>query len=42
MAECVITRIAKAAMIAILHDETDFSELFMLPKKRAHVRSGRR
>jgi len=27
--ECMITRIAKAAMIATLHDETDFSELFM-------------
>ena len=29
MDECVITRIAKAAMIATLHDEPDFSELFM-------------
>jgi CRP/FNR family cyclic AMP-dependent transcriptional regulator len=29
MEECLITRIAKAAMIATLHDETDFSELFM-------------
>ncbi len=27
--ECLITRITKAAMIATLHDETDFSELFM-------------
>ena len=27
--ECLITRIPKAAMIATLHDETDFSELFM-------------
>jgi CRP/FNR family transcriptional regulator, cyclic AMP receptor protein len=29
MDECMITRIAKAAMIATLHNETDFSELFM-------------
>jgi CRP/FNR family cyclic AMP-dependent transcriptional regulator len=29
MEECLITRIAKAAMIATLHNETDFSELFM-------------
>jgi len=29
MDECLITRIAKAAMIATLHNETDFSELFM-------------
>jgi CRP/FNR family transcriptional regulator, cyclic AMP receptor protein len=29
MDECTITRIAKAAMIAALHNETDFSELFM-------------
>jgi CRP/FNR family cyclic AMP-dependent transcriptional regulator len=29
MNECMITRIAKAAMIATLHNETDFSELFM-------------
>jgi CRP/FNR family transcriptional regulator, cyclic AMP receptor protein len=28
--ECVITRIAKAAMIATLHDEPEFSQLFML------------
>ena len=27
--ECLITRIPKAAMIATLHDQTDFSELFM-------------
>ena len=27
--ECVITRIAKAAMIAAMHDEPKFSELFM-------------
>jgi CRP/FNR family cyclic AMP-dependent transcriptional regulator len=27
--ECLITRIAKAAMIATMHDEPDFSELFM-------------
>jgi CRP-like cAMP-binding protein len=27
--ECVITRIPKGAMIAALHDEPDFSELFM-------------
>jgi CRP/FNR family transcriptional regulator, cyclic AMP receptor protein len=27
--ECMITRITKAAMIATLHNETDFSELFM-------------
>jgi CRP/FNR family transcriptional regulator, cyclic AMP receptor protein len=27
--ECMITRITKAAMIATLHSETDFSELFM-------------
>jgi hypothetical protein len=27
--ECTITRIDKAAMIATLHNETDFSELFM-------------
>src|SRR6202047_2151227 len=29
MDECVITRIAKADMIAALHNEPDFSELFM-------------
>jgi CRP/FNR family cyclic AMP-dependent transcriptional regulator len=29
MEECVITRIAKDAMIATLHNEPDFSELFM-------------
>ena len=29
MDECVITRIAKAAMIATMHKEPDFSELFM-------------
>jgi CRP/FNR family cyclic AMP-dependent transcriptional regulator len=29
MEECVITRIEKAAMIATLHHEPDFSELFM-------------
>ena len=29
MDECVITRLEKAAMIATLHNETDFSELFM-------------
>jgi CRP-like cAMP-binding protein len=29
MDECVITRIAKAAMIATMHNEPDFSELFM-------------
>ena len=29
MDECLITRITKAAMIATLHNETDFSELFM-------------
>ncbi len=29
MDECLITRIAKAAMIATLHNETEFSELFM-------------
>jgi CRP-like cAMP-binding protein len=27
--ECVITRLAKTAMIAAMHDEPDFSELFM-------------
>ncbi len=27
--ECLITRISKAAMIAVMHDEPDFSELFM-------------
>jgi CRP/FNR family cyclic AMP-dependent transcriptional regulator len=27
--ECVITRIAKAAMIATMHEEPEFSELFM-------------
>jgi CRP-like cAMP-binding protein len=27
--DCVVTRIAKEAMIATLHDETNFSELFM-------------
>ena len=27
--ECVITRLEKTAMIATLHNETDFSELFM-------------
>jgi CRP/FNR family cyclic AMP-dependent transcriptional regulator len=27
--ECVVTRIAKASMIATLHDQPDFSELFM-------------
>jgi CRP/FNR family cyclic AMP-dependent transcriptional regulator len=29
MDECLITRIAKAAMIATMHDEPEFSELFM-------------
>src|SRR6202140_1766063 len=29
MDECVITRIAKADMIAALHDQPNFSELFM-------------
>jgi CRP/FNR family transcriptional regulator, cyclic AMP receptor protein len=29
MDDCVVTRIAKAAMIATLHDQQDFSELFM-------------
>jgi len=29
MEECLITRIAKAAMIATMHDEPKFSELFM-------------
>jgi CRP-like cAMP-binding protein len=29
MDECLVTRIAKAAMIATLHDQADFSELFM-------------
>ena len=29
MDDCVITRIAKEAMIATLHNEPDFSELFM-------------
>src|ERR1700719_2072514 len=29
MVECRITRIAKAAMIATMHDEPEFSELFM-------------
>jgi CRP/FNR family transcriptional regulator, cyclic AMP receptor protein len=29
MDECLITRITKAAMIATLHNEPDFSELFM-------------
>jgi CRP/FNR family transcriptional regulator, cyclic AMP receptor protein len=29
MEDCVITSIAKAAMIAVLHDEPKFSELFM-------------
>jgi CRP/FNR family cyclic AMP-dependent transcriptional regulator len=29
MEVCVITRIAKASMIATLHDETEFSELFI-------------
>jgi CRP-like cAMP-binding protein len=28
--ECLITRIAKAAMIATMHDEPKFSELFMV------------
>jgi CRP/FNR family cyclic AMP-dependent transcriptional regulator len=27
--ECVVTRLAKATMIAIIHSEPDFSELFM-------------
>jgi CRP/FNR family cyclic AMP-dependent transcriptional regulator len=27
--ECLITRIGKAAMIAVMHDEPEFSELFM-------------
>ena len=27
--ECVITRVAKATMIATLHSEPEFSELFM-------------
>jgi CRP/FNR family cyclic AMP-dependent transcriptional regulator len=27
--ECLITRIGKAAMIAVMHDEPDFSEMFM-------------
>jgi CRP/FNR family cyclic AMP-dependent transcriptional regulator len=29
MEECVITRIAKSVMIAVIHREPDFSELFM-------------
>ena len=29
VAECLITRIAKKAMIATMHDEPEFSELFM-------------
>ena len=29
IADCVVTRIAKDAMIATLHEEPDFSELFM-------------
>jgi CRP-like cAMP-binding protein len=29
MAECLITRIAKEAMIATMHDEPEFSQLFM-------------
>jgi CRP/FNR family transcriptional regulator, cyclic AMP receptor protein len=29
MAECLITRITKGAMIATMHDEPEFSELFM-------------
>jgi CRP/FNR family transcriptional regulator, cyclic AMP receptor protein len=29
IAECLITRIAKEAMIATMHDEPEFSELFM-------------
>ncbi len=29
MDECLITRLAKTAMIAAMHDEPDFSELFM-------------
>jgi CRP/FNR family cyclic AMP-dependent transcriptional regulator len=29
MADCLITRIAKEAMIATMHDEPEFSELFM-------------
>src|SRR5579871_2571802 len=29
MAECLITRIAKEAMIATMHDQPEFSELFM-------------
>jgi CRP/FNR family transcriptional regulator, cyclic AMP receptor protein len=29
MEECIVTRIAKAAMIATLHKEADFSELFI-------------
>ena len=29
MDECLITRLAKATMIAAIHDEPDFSELFM-------------
>jgi CRP/FNR family cyclic AMP-dependent transcriptional regulator len=29
MAECLVTRIAKEAMIATMHDEPEFSELFM-------------
>ena len=29
MDECVVTRIEKAAMIAVMHKEPDFSELFM-------------
>jgi CRP-like cAMP-binding protein len=29
MGDCLVTRITKAAMIAILHNESDFSELFM-------------
>jgi CRP/FNR family transcriptional regulator, cyclic AMP receptor protein len=29
MVECLVTRIAKEAMMATMHDEPDFSELFM-------------
>jgi len=29
MEECVITRLAKPAMIAVIHDEPNFSEMFM-------------
>jgi CRP-like cAMP-binding protein len=36
--ECVITRIAKAAMIATIHNEPEFSELFMLHLLSRNIR----